>query len=434
MTHTAEMLAIDWEDEGRQLAGKLDDVSAAVIVGRDPVAAAKVALGIGRIQARRRRVAIGDLVGEISALQSLVPADEGHGLADAFLYGVSLTRIAHPIDAAKNLYVLPSGMEPLDYDAILRSDRWAKLATGFRETEALLLILVPARASGLEELLTSVDGAIVVGDERRSVPGKVLASVRPAALVAAEADSTSVHDESLAAVFGDAHRRKRTAFFVAAALAVIGVVAALLWAFASESTNAAQQAPATDTASSGVRTSDSAAGVAIPATPSRFGDSTSAMAYAVELFKYSSYTETTGELDDAVRSGVPVVTFAPLLVGPDNARWYSLIAGAFKSRAEAESLLTSLRSRGYLPRDRGAPVRVPYAILVQRGVTAENAQGLVRGYHSRGLPVYALRQDDGTATLYAGAFVSPEEAATLLASFRTFGDSLTVVYRTGRLF
>jgi hypothetical protein len=58
----------------------------------------------------------------------------------------------------------------------------------------------------------------------------------------------------------------------------------------------------------------------------------------------------------------------------------------------------------------------------------------VNAYHVRGLPVYSLRQDDGTATLYAGAFARPEDATPLLGTFRASGEQPTVVYRTGRLF
>jgi hypothetical protein len=434
VVHTSEAVAIDWEDEGRQLAARLDGVSAAVIVGRDPVAAAKVALGIGRVQARRRRVAIGDLVGEVSALQALVPANEGHGLVDSFLYGVSLTRIAHPIDSAKNLYVLPSGMEPIDYDSILRSDRWSKLTSGFREVEALLLILVPARASGLEQLVESVDGAIVVGDERRSVPGKVLATVRPAALAAPDEREAAVADDALAAVFGGGNGR-RTLLVAAATLLPLAAVAAVVWgtAFRSGDDSGDRVVPA-DSAPATVGTTDSAAGVAQPVASAPMADSAFAMAFGVELFKYSSFTETTAELDGAMRSGMPAVTFTPLIVGPDSARWYALVAGAFRDSIQAESLLASLRSRGFLPVNRGVAVRVPYALLVERGITAENAPGLVRAYHARGLPAYALRQVDGTATLFAGAFASPEDATSLLGMFRALGLEPTVVYRTGRIF
>ena len=83
-----------WEEVGREIAPALDAASAVVVIGDDPVAAAEVALGAGRVQGARRRVAIGDLVGEVEPLQALVTGDDPHGLVDSFLYGVS------PSDAA----------------------------------------------------------------------------------------------------------------------------------------------------------------------------------------------------------------------------------------------------------------------------------------------------------------------------------------------
>ena len=87
-----------WEEEGRRIAPSLDSVAAVVVIGEDPDAAAAVALGVGRVQSRRRRVAIADLVGEVAPLQSLVRGDDPHGIVDSFLYGVSLNRIARPIE------------------------------------------------------------------------------------------------------------------------------------------------------------------------------------------------------------------------------------------------------------------------------------------------------------------------------------------------
>ncbi|HEY9479719.1 MAG TPA: hypothetical protein VIP79_06500, partial [Gemmatimonadaceae bacterium] len=47
-----------WEGEGERIAPDLGESSAALIVGPDSRAAARVALAIARIQARRRRVAV----------------------------------------------------------------------------------------------------------------------------------------------------------------------------------------------------------------------------------------------------------------------------------------------------------------------------------------------------------------------------------------
>ncbi|MDQ6829554.1 MAG: hypothetical protein M3081_11860, partial [Gemmatimonadota bacterium] len=167
-----------WEAEGRRIAEDFDGVTSAVIVSADPAAAAQVALGIARVQARRRRVAIADMIGEVAPLQSLLPRDAAHGIVDSFVYGVSLSKIAYPIDPAQNLYIMPSGPGPLDHASLLPSERWGKLASGFKEVDALLMVVAPYDADGLDELVAVTDGVVTVGDRKRGAPAPVLADVQ----------------------------------------------------------------------------------------------------------------------------------------------------------------------------------------------------------------------------------------------------------------
>jgi hypothetical protein len=71
---------------------------------------------------------------------------------------------------------------------------------------------------------------------------------------------------------------------------------------------------------------------------------------------------------------------------------------------------------------------------VQKGIAQDQAPMFVRAYLSKGLPVYALVQADGTASLWAGAFRTAEQAQPLVTSFRSNGDKPTVTIRTGRSF
>ena len=152
-----------WERAGRDGAAALDGVWSVLVVGDDADAVARAALGLGRVQAARRRVAIGDLIGEAPPLQSLVRGDDPHGLVDSFRHGVSLNRVARRTDDGGNLFVLPSGTEPEITEDIFRSPRWRRLASGFREVGALLVLAAPASAPGVEDLAASLDGVIIVG-------------------------------------------------------------------------------------------------------------------------------------------------------------------------------------------------------------------------------------------------------------------------------
>ena len=134
------------EEESERASALLDDLRAAIVLGSDPVDAARAALSLARVQARRRRVAVGDLVGELAPIEELAPDEASHGLVDSFLYGVSLTKVAYPVDAAQNLFVLPSGARPLDQDVMFRGDRWQRIADGFGNAGALLMLVVPSDA------------------------------------------------------------------------------------------------------------------------------------------------------------------------------------------------------------------------------------------------------------------------------------------------
>ena len=78
--------------------------------------------------------------------------------------------------------------------------------------------------------------------------------------------------------------------------------------------------------------------------------------------------------------------------------------------------------------------RFPYALLVERDVPDTAVASRVSVYQTRGLPVYALLQADGTARLLAGAFKAPDEATPLYDFLKTSGIQTSLVYRTGRVY
>ncbi|HWE42770.1 MAG TPA: hypothetical protein VG432_09705, partial [Gemmatimonadaceae bacterium] len=160
------------EDEGRRIGAGVDSLNAIVVVANAPDDAAAVALGIGAVQSHNRRVVIADLAGDTATLTRLVTSDDPHGLSDSFRYGVSLNRVAQPVGASGNLFVLPSGTEPVADEEIYRSDRWRRLVAGFREVGALLVLVAPGNAPALDALIAFADGAVGVG--RVAVPGAVI--------------------------------------------------------------------------------------------------------------------------------------------------------------------------------------------------------------------------------------------------------------------
>ena len=584
-----------WEAEGNRHAFALDACAGAVVIGERPSTAAEVALGIARVQARRRRVAVADTVGELGPLEDLVPMDAPYGLIDSFFYGVSLNKIAYTVDPARNLIIFPSGAVPIDHEALLGSDRWVKLLDGFRAADGLLLIVAPAESSALSSLIQVMDGVVLVGNVAAAPGTRVLAHARlpviPArptppsvAPIQPPRASTSVptpaaprqpvmaqepvaapmhlpppptpppsvsppaappeppaprrpsfHDWSAAAAIADkragfepekpagideasderSERSERSehvehververvareespphelhdepaqvegepalvppwareeeftgpsvpppgsakaiSFWVAIVFGAFIAAALLTWittSMLSRNDGADSFAARPDTAHPAAHViaapSPTALATPIPAaatvpavaphdtTPAAAaaaapGDS-DATPYAVVLADVSSVTGANGELDQAAGRGLPVVTFAPY-PRADGQLSYIVLAGASRDSAGADSLLRAVRAKHYRNANAAHVVRLPYAVVIQKGISQDQASMFVRAYLSKGLPVYPLLQSDGSATLYAGAFRGVEQAQPLVTSFKANGDQPTVAIRTGRPF
>jgi hypothetical protein len=453
------VLAHSWEVEGERLGEGCDAITSAVVIGNDPEAAGALALGIARVQGQRRRVAIGDLAGGDNLLQELAMSDDIHGLVDSFLYGVSLTHIARPLAGHPNVFILPYGSEQAS-EEILRHPRWRRLTAGFREVEALLLLVVRAGAAGLEALVPATDGVILADADRADVPGPVVAAakrppvdsvsqgsqhdVAAAPLTAPVEEVRELAPPAAAAVEpelgwpyverrqGSRHgalRRVLPALAIAAALIAVG--AGGVWLGRVLTQRDADVASALAAA----RHQDSAAAVVAQATGPPVenpADSASASAYAIEVVVANTEAGATSSLTNEQRSLLPATTVGPVLFPGDTARWFRVVVGATPDFATADSLLASLRASHRFAVDAGKIVRVPLALLVDRDVAPDSARARARALRLIGIPAYALAQLDGTARVYAGAFESADQTALLAQQLRSAGLAPAVVYRTGR--
>jgi hypothetical protein len=522
-----------WEAEGNRHSSAFDACAGAVVIGEKPTIAAEVALGIARVQARRRRVAVADTVGELGPLEDLVPMDSPYGLVDSFFYGVSLNKVAYTVDPARNLIIFPSGAVPIDHEALLGSDRWVKLLEAFRAADGLLLIVAPAESSALSALIQVMDGVVLVGNVAAAPGTRVLAHARLPVIPArptpqslssvafaqssqqplaampapvpfpppsaytppshepprqsfhdAPGDAVSVdeHDEAHenaaaevpAEIESEAHivseegpalvppwardgdaaehtlapiDSAKTFTFWAAIVAGAFVAAALLtwittsmmarnagadaYAAKPDTLHGAASAIAAPAPTAIAPRADTSASPAVAAVSSAAAASILSP-FSVVLADISSATGANGEIDQAARQ-FPAVTYAPYR-RPSGTMSYVVISGAFADSAAADSLLRQVRAKKYRTAAAAHVVRLPYAVLVQKGIAQDQAPMFVRAYLSKGLPVYALVQADGTASLWAGAFRTAEQAQPLVSSFRSNGDKPIVTVRTGRSF
>jgi hypothetical protein len=441
-------------NEGIQLGATLDEAHLVLVLGEDERLTALAALGVARAQARRRRVALGDLLGDAEPIQSLLNGGDPHGLADSFVYGVSLNKIARPVPQFGDLYVLPSGSEVPAYEDIFTNSRWHRLSAGFRETGALLVIAAPAHAAHVTNVVRLADGVVFVGaiviegiDEEKVLgrigSGSSKPRVEPVAVppVALEETVPSFEESSTIEPLPARRRFALPPSAIAGILLAVALAALGIW-FAARPLVRYQTAQtrrrSTFSAAAGTVPStidslhaDSEAQMSVPAlVPANPADSLGAAAYTVVITRFNTQAGAIFWFQTQGRD-LPEATFAPMLV--QGTPWFRALAGSYPARAQADSLLNTLRQKGLLRADLGEVVRAPLAFLVD-SVKVEAVPGMIKYFTDRGQPVYALRQTDGTARLYAGAFETPQQAALYLDAIRTSGIRPVLVYRIGRVF
>jgi hypothetical protein len=421
-----------WEAAGSRVAGALDGASAAVVLGHDPIATASVALGIARAQASHRRVALGDLIGDVAPIRELITDDDPHGLTDSFIYGVSLNRIARQIDASGNLHILPSGSDLVVSDEILRNPRWRRLASGFQEVGALLLLVAPAAVPGVEDLVANLDGVVLVGDAGSPAPNaRVFAEVASAV----RRSPPRIAPRPAAVVPAPVTGRRPRWLIPAAAVAVIAVIAAVL----ARGYLTRAQPPAQVIRRESAAASDSLIGAtprvdsSPPPVATNPADSASASPFGVQI----TMVDTEDGAAIRVRAGgkdFPAGTYAAVNPRSDRGTWYKVMTGAYVDRAKATQLLAFLRQRGLVPQGWGAVVRAPLALQLASAPDSTQAAAIIADYQSRRIPAYGLLQRDGSVRIYAGAFENADESALFKSLLKDRNIDATLAYRVGRAY
>ena len=427
---------VAWEDAGRQIASLFGSYFAVVVTSSDHVAAAHVALGIARAEATHRRVVVGDLIGDNPSLRSLVRDEDPHGITDSFLYGVSLNKIGYAVEGTENLYVMPSGTDPHIDEEILRSARWTRVAAGFGEVGALLLLVAPWDSKGLGDLIDKLDGAVLVKDA--DLPAA------PTALVLARVASPTptlkipLHRISARAASWKQHRWFYPALGAIALVLIASLGLALVLARVGRSARQparvvakAPPAPAPAPTPPPPRPPPETLYVAPPAN---VNDSASAAAFTVELL-VANTAEGANLFVRKNGAALPAAAVSPVAIDLERSKWYKVTAGAYTRRDQADSLLRALRNSGVLRDSAGSVTTAPLALIVDsvptQGGIVDAVRGAVDKYTARGLAVYALMQNDGGALIYAGAFSRADQSAELIRTLRGAGLKPVLVYRTG---
>ena len=94
------------------------------------------------------------------------------GLSDAALFGVSVGRVAKPVDGGA-FYVITAGTAVADANAVAASARWGTLLRGFVEAGVKLLLFVRDGDSGCAAFLGSASDIIILADPNEKAPAAV---------------------------------------------------------------------------------------------------------------------------------------------------------------------------------------------------------------------------------------------------------------------
>ena len=408
------------------MAGALQDVAAAIITGPDPEAAAEVAMAIAAVHAGERRVAIADLVGGIERLS---PISDAMGLLECLRDGEPISDIARPLTADGAIFALPSGRGPIAERWVYESARWIRLVGGFREADALLLLITPPHAPGLETLIARVDGVVAVDlppTQVREWP--LIATVDRPEL---ELPPIPVTPRDAARVRPPRARRR----VLWAALPLV-ILAAGTWFWYRDT-----GARAVERRAQSARADAARAPLAPPPEELRIdlgpivnpADSAIAARFAVELVAANTLTSANSRLA-ALEGETPASTVAPVLLGGGGRTWYRAIVGAWQTRERAASWLSDARARGALGDEAGRVVEVPLALQLGAVTNVPAAREMIAAWEARGISAYALTQEQGRIRVYAGAFESPAQAVVLVMMLRELGAEPQLAYRIGRSF
>jgi SPOR domain len=415
-----------YEGAGRQAGVAVRGYSSIIVTSDDAVAAGHAAIGIALGESAHRLVMIADLAGETAPIQALVHDDDSHGVYDSFEFGTSFVRVAREVEGVKNFFVIPSGTESAATEEILSSPRWGTFASEFATADELLILVTHSKVPGLAKLAAQVDGAVLVGLSR-------LEDAPNANILAKIPHPPSVPTPRInLAVKREPWPLPKTVL-AAAGLLALGIAGGALFAKLDES---ALQQPAVAAS----RTDSSADSVSPRRPPAimvaNAADSSSAIPFSVEILASNTAEGANFEIQRH-GSAMPAATISLVPIGDTEATWYKVHAGAFADSGQAEQLLASLRRRRIVPDSAGSVVRAPLALLVdsvpaQAGMTSRIREKL-EGLTAKGVSGYAMRQADGSARVYAGAFERPQQASLAATALRVAGFTPVLVYRTGRV-
>lgn len=363
------------------------------------------------------------------------------GLADVFLFGASLARVASQ-PAGHDFDFIPAGAYVPDPAGVMDSSRWAQIATEVEATGSLLLLFVPAATPGVGALSRRIGSAIVLADERGAArvaarldrDCQVIATVapdvrpgppgEPADPVAVPARLGPPITEPI--VF----RNEPSTRAAPARLALLAVLALALavggWFLYQEYLAPAATSPPVAGAGATPETP-------VPTPRGEAVETPIPISVAVEA--HQDLTSAHQRIE-ALRRAEPNVDFYLAPVAVSGGLYYRLLAGPLADREAGTALLQRLVDAGHKTAfDTWAVRPTEYAFLLGEFDTRPEAAQRVEELAGMEIPSYVVtvRYDPGRPRyrVYGGAFETAVEAEVMQELLENADLEAALVPRTG---
>jgi hypothetical protein len=368
------------------------------------------------------------------SLHELLGVDNLEGLADIFLFGASLPRVARrPAD--RSFDFVPAGAYAPDPAGVLDSPRWGRIAAELKASGALLMLYVPAQTPGLGALSRRVGRAVVIGRERDAVRAvgrldrgcRVLATVEPeSAAVAPPPEPAGDLEEAPLTeplVLRNEKSARATPLRLALLLALAVVLGAGAWflfqAYLAEPADRVVDAPLDDGAPAAVRGEPMETPLPVSVAVEAHQDLTTAL-----------------DRIAALRRAEPRVDFYLSPVAVSGGIYYRLLAGPLADPETGTALLQRLVDAGHKTAFDSWAVRpTQYAFLLGEFDSAGAADRRIAELAESEIPAYIvrIRYQPGPPRfrVYGGAFETPVEAEVMRQMLEESGLDAELIPRTG---
>jgi hypothetical protein len=135
--------------------------------------AASAALDVARsLSAGGAKVILADGALHYPSLHAQASMENAEGLSDAALFGVSVGRVAKPVDDGA-FFLITAGTAVANANSVPASPRWSRLLEGFVEAGVKLLLFVRDGDSGCAAFLGSASDIVVLAPKGEKPPAAV---------------------------------------------------------------------------------------------------------------------------------------------------------------------------------------------------------------------------------------------------------------------